>query len=183
MIAVGFNTTGDKYTTTTTRELNDKMDIITQKGRDLVMARIRSMTQQKPLISDRIAEARSQGGLEENEELHMALEDMQRLDVEISRLGQIVANSTVLPKLKPGPRDTVIVGSTVRIEDFDKDRIIEYTILGEVESDPANGVINHSAPLAKLLLGSFVGDVVDLKRGNNWLEYEILEIFVKEDVA
>lgn len=186
MNLVGFNTTAttnDKYTASTTQELNNNMDIITQKGRDMVMARIADMLRQKPIISERIAEARSQGGLEENEELHMALEELQRVDVEINRLNSIVTDCVILPKLKAGPRETVTAGSTVRIEDFTNDRIIEYTILGEVESDPANGIINHKAPLAKLLLGCYVGDVVDMKRGDDWLEYEVLEIFIKEEEA
>ena len=49
----------------------------------------------KPEITQRIQDARSQGGLEENEELLTALDDMQTLDMELHRLQEILETATI----------------------------------------------------------------------------------------
>lgn len=181
MTLMGFNIdNSDKYTDNSfEQEINQSMDIITQHGRDTVVKRISELTSKKSDISERISAAREQGGVEENEELHMALEEMQRNDVEIDRLSSLVSKSTLLEPLKPGSYDRVKPGVTVKLENFTVDKIVEYTILGEVESDPGNGIISFKSPLGIELMNAQVGDEIELERGTTIIEYEVLDIFVK----
>lgn len=182
---MGFNiSNSDKYTVNTNKdqEITPSMDIITRAGRSSVTQRVLDLQAKKPEISLRIGAARDQGGVEENEELHMALEEMQRNDVEIERLSSILAKCTLLEPLSPGNYDTVRPGVTVRLENFTVDKIVEYTILGEIESNPGKGIISFKSPLGVELLGAKQGDYIELDRGTNIIEYEVLEIFVKEEI-
>lgn len=66
---------------------------------------------------------------------------------------------------------TVRFGSTVALEKHDRERV-EYQIIGEDEADPAHGKISYVSPIARLLIGASVGDVLALADG----EAKILEI-------
>lgn len=177
----GFNIeNSDKYTNNEReRDYSNTMDLITEKGREQVSKKISDLQKRKPFISEQIAAARDNGGLEENEELHMALEEMQRVEVEIIRLSEIIDKSTTLNIPKSGEYDIVRPGMTVEIENFNTEKVMTYTILGEFESDPNKGSISYKSPLGKELLNMRVGDCVELQRGNDIIEYEILRIFVE----
>lgn len=59
----------------------------------------------------------------------------------------------------PPPADQVAFGSRVTIRMNAKDRVIN--IVGDDEADPASGCIAFSAPLARALMGTIAGDIVD----------------------
>jgi transcription elongation factor GreA len=180
MILTGFNIDkSDKYTNNRERDYDNTMDLITDKGRVEVLKKISELQKRKPFISDQIAAARENGGVDENEELHMALEEMQRIEVEMGRLQTIVDKSATLNIPAVGEYDAIRPGMTVELENFNIDKIVTYTILGEYESDPGKGSISYKSPLGKELLGLRVGDAVELERGNDIIEYEVLRIFVE----
>lgn len=169
----------DKYTDNMReRDYNNIMDLITDKGREQVLKKISELQKRKPFISEQIAAARENGGVDENEELHMALEEMQRIEVEVGRLQTIVDKSVTLNIPKVGEYDVIRPGMTVELENFNIDKIVTYTILGEFESDPGKGSISFKSPLGKELLNMRVGDCIELQRGPNIIEYEVLRIFV-----
>ena len=64
-------------------------------------------------------------------------------------------------QLMPQPADikTVAFGLTVTFEREDG-RVQTYRIVGEDEADPKSGSISYGAPVARLLAGKAVGDVV-----------------------
>jgi transcription elongation GreA/GreB family factor len=65
-------------------------------------------------------------------------------------------------RIAPAPEDdgTVRFGATVTIERSDGRRQA-WRIVGEDEADPAAGTISHASPLATVLLGRSVGDVIE----------------------
>lgn len=65
--------------------------------------------------------------------------------------------------------DTVAFGSTVTFS-RDDGRVQTYRIVGEDEADPKAGSISYVSPVARLLLGKSVGDVVTM--GDQELEIE-----------
>lgn len=67
--------------------------------------------------------------------------------------------------------DKVAFGSTVTFSRADG-RVQTYRIVGEDEADPKAGSISFVAPVARLLIGKAVGDVV----GSGTQEIEILSI-------
>ena len=79
------------------------------------------------------------------------------------RTAQVIAD--------PTSNDTVAFGSTVTFR-RDDGRVQKYHIVGEDEADPKAGSISFVAPVAKLLMGKAVGDVV----GTSGQELEIIAI-------
>jgi transcription elongation GreA/GreB family factor len=71
----------------------------------------------------------------------------------------------------PASSDTVSFGSTVTFS-RDDGRVQKYRIVGEDEADPKAGSISFVAPVARVLMGKAVGDVVSV--GDQ--ELEILAI-------
>lgn len=67
------------------------------------------------------------------------------------RTAQVVAN--------PASTDTVAFGSTVTFA-RDDGRVQTYRIVGEDEADPKAGSVSFVSPVARLLMGKGVGDVV-----------------------
>ena len=72
---------------------------------------------------------------------------------------------------KPTSTDTVAFGSTVTFRREDG-RVHQYQIVGEDEADPKAGSISFVSPVARLLIGKAVGDVV----GASGQELEIMAI-------
>jgi len=170
----------DKYTANNNdQEYNKNMDLLTKNGRTDLENKIMILNRKKPIIAEQLYAARENGGIEENEELHMSLDEMNRVDIEIARLQAIIEKSTLLEIPAPGSYDKIIPGVTVELENFFVDKIVTYTILGESESNPSNGSISFKSPLGRELLGMGVGDVAELIRGDDVIEYEVLKIYVK----
>ena len=71
----------------------------------------------------------------------------------------------------PASTDTVAFGSTVTFS-RDDGRVQTYRIVGEDEADPKAGSISYVSPVARLLMGKAVGDVVE----TGGQELEILAI-------
>ncbi|KAA1180171.1 transcription elongation factor GreA [Rhizobium tropici] len=72
----------------------------------------------------------------------------------------------------PGSSDVVVFGSTVTYSREDG-RVQKYRIVGEDEADPRAGSISYVSPVARLLMGKKVGDVVSL--GKEELEIAAIE--------
>jgi transcription elongation GreA/GreB family factor len=73
--------------------------------------------------------------------------------------------------LHPTSTDIVAFGSTVTFR-RDDGRVQKYLIVGEDEADPKAGSISFVSPVARLLMGKAVGDVV----GTSGQELEIIAI-------
>jgi len=71
----------------------------------------------------------------------------------------------------PANTDTIAFGSTVTFRRGDG-RVQTYAIVGEDEADPRRGMISYVSPVARLLMGKSVGDVVEV----TGQELEILTI-------
>jgi transcription elongation GreA/GreB family factor len=78
------------------------------------------------------------------------------------RTAQIITTSST---------DTVAFGSTVTFK-RDDGRVQKYRIVGEDEADPKAGSISFVSPVARLVMGKAVGDVV----GASGQEIEIIAI-------
>ncbi len=68
----------------------------------------------------------------------------------------------------PEPGSEVVrFGMTVELENLDDGGTRVWTIVGEDEADPANGKISHVSPVAIMLFGRPVGDVLKIN-GKDW---------------
>jgi transcription elongation GreA/GreB family factor len=98
-------------------------------------------------------------------------EQASRVARELRYWTQRRATAQVTPP--PVDNSEVRFGSTVSIQRGDGRRQT-WRIVGEDEADPARGTLSHASPLARMLMGREVGDVVQAGAG----EAEIVAIEV-----
>lgn len=149
---------------------------ITKDGFEKISEELKHLKKvDRPDIIKKIAEARSHGDLSENAEYHAARERQSFIEGRIGYLEGIIADAQVIDVAKLGG-DKVLFGATVVLMDIENDSEIQYTLVGEVESDPKKGRISISSPIGRSLVGKSEGDEVKVVTPSGVREYEILEV-------
>lgn len=149
---------------------------MTRSGFQKVEAELKRLkSRERPLIVREIEEARAHGDLSENAEYHAAKEKQGQLEARINLLEDKLARAQVIDPSGQST-DQVRFGLTVELEDAQTGDQLAYTILGEEESDAANGKISVTSPIARALLGKAVGDCVTVHVPKGTREFEILQI-------
>ena len=127
-------------------------------------------------ISQQIKEARSFGDLSENAEYTEARNEQSRVEGRIQELEYTLRMATTVEDDEI-TLDTVGIGTKVRIQDLDLGDEEIYTIVGAMESDPANNIISTEAPVGAALVGHSAGDQVEVVTPSGvTLKFKILEI-------
>tara|TARA_B100000989_G_scaffold99278_1_gene72431 strand:+ start:250 stop:726 length:477 start_codon:yes stop_codon:yes gene_type:complete len=150
---------------------------LTKEGEILIKEKLNELKfTQRPEISLAIAEARAHGDLKENAEYHAAKELQGLVEAKINEMENALANAQVIDVKEIPETGRVVFGATIKIYDIDNDNEISYKIVGNLESDPENGSISIDTPIAKTLVGKFVGDEISIKTPSGILNYEILDV-------
>ncbi|MDA7701775.1 transcription elongation factor GreA [Gammaproteobacteria bacterium] len=131
---------------------------------------------ERPRVSASIAEARAHGDLKENAEYHAAKEEQGLMEAKINDIESALSNAQVIDVQEIPETGRVIFGSTIKLYDVNSDKEIVYKIVGNLESDPTNGLISIDTPIAKGLVGKFVDDEVTIITPSGQLTYEIIEV-------
>lgn len=154
------------------------MDVITADEKVKIKARFDWLTANRPVISERIAEARALGDLKENAEYHAAREQQGMEEAEIRRLEERLATAQVVDttKLADG---VVFIGSTVKLREEGDDEIEIYRLVGESTDDDGDDDIievTATSPMGEALMKARVGEVVRVNAPRGVKRFEILEI-------
>ncbi len=113
---------------------------------------------------------------EPNPEYLTFQEDMSLLDTRIAEHENILQNAELIQKPPKGKGNIIDLGATVVCEvDGEQD---EFTIVGSLECNPSAGKISNESPVGRTLLGSRVGDVVDVHSSVH-ARYKILKILYR----
>jgi len=137
--------------------------------------RLKTLKAEFETLPEIIAEAREKGDLKENAEYHAAREKQGLLQAMISKLESDMASSEVIDP-KSLNKEIITFGKKVSVKDKSNDKILTYTILGELEADIYKNEITIVTPVAKGLLGKKVGETVTIKVPAGDKVFEILEI-------
>lgn len=138
----------------------------TQEGYNKLHERIKHIgTIETVENAKEIEVARAHGDLRENAEFKAALERKDRLQSELKTLSDQLNKARVLTK-EEIDTSAVHVGTTVDCED-EEGNIISYTLLGPWDADPDKNILSFQSKLAKSLLGSSVGDTIELHGKTN----------------
>ena len=130
------------------------------EGYELLMADLKALREERPLIVDAIEEARAHGDLSENAEYHAAKERQGQVEAQISELEDKVSRAQIIdPKTLSG--DKVIFGATVTLLDED-DKPVKYQIVGQTEADASKGRISYTSPIARALIGKQVEEEIEV---------------------
>ena len=148
---------------------------MSQEGLDKLKKELSEALAQRPVISTAIAEAREKGDLSENAEYESAREAQGLLELRIAKLQNQIVNAKVLDSSQLNT-DKVQMLNTVKVENLNNKRIMEFTIVGESEADFAKGKLAATTPIAKALLGHDKGETVDAKVPSGIIKFKILDI-------
>ena len=148
---------------------------MSQDGLDKLKKELSEALAQRPVISAAIAEAREKGDLSENAEYESAREAQGLLELRIAKLQNQIVNAKVLDSSQLNT-DKVQMLNTVKVENLNNKRIMEFTIVGESEADFAKGKLAATTPIAKALMGHGKGEVVEAKVPNGIMKFKILDI-------
>ena len=149
---------------------------ITPEGFNKLREKLKHLDEEvRPEVEKRLGVAREMGDLSENAEYDSAREELWRLDKQISDLRNYMARAEIIDPSKKRT-DEVCFGSKVKIRDLKNKEVIEYTLVGEKESNPSDGFISVSSPVGQALVGHKKGDKIDIKVPAGILHYEIIGI-------
>lgn len=153
------------------------MSYVTKEGLLKMKAELEQLeTQERPKITQQIAEARDKGDLSENAEYDAAKEAQGMLEMRISKLKDIVSTSKVIDEsLIDTSKVSILCKVKLKNNATNKEQV--FTLVPDNESDLKSGKISVNTPIAKGLLGKKTGERADIILPNgNKLSFDVLEI-------
>nr|WP_312579655.1 transcription elongation factor GreA [Sedimentibacter sp.] len=126
-------------------------------------------------ISGRIKIALAEGDLSENAEYSESKDEQNKNESRIIVLEHTLKHVKIV-KHNEENKDTIQIGSKVKIRDIEYDEIMDYMVVGATEADPVAGKISNLSPLGTQLLGKKQGETVDVTSPGGIVKYEIIEI-------
>jgi transcription elongation factor GreA len=155
-----------------------KVSYITEEGLQKLKLDLNHLISvERPAISKLIAEARDKGDLTENAEYEAAKEAQGMLEMKISKLQDVIANSRIMDGSKIDT-ERIQIMNRIKIKNTRNNATMEYTIVSDNEADLKKGKIAVSTPIARGLLGKRVGDLVEIKVPSGIIPFEIIEISI-----
>jgi transcription elongation factor GreA len=126
-------------------------------------------------VAREIAEARDKGDLSENAEYDAAKEKQGMLELEISKLEELISNARIIDESKVDTSQVSIL-SIVKLKNKKNNQIMSYTLVAEKEADLKMGKISIDSLIGKGLLGKRVGEIAKIQVPAGMMEFEVLEI-------
>jgi transcription elongation factor GreA len=150
--------------------------ILTAEGYEKLKQEIEFLqTEKRREVAERIRVAREFGDIAENAEYDDAKNEQAMLEHKIAQLEERLLSARVITK-KEISKDTVSVGSKVRIRDVKAKQTFEYHIVGSAEANPAENKLSNESPVGKAIMGHKKGDVVEVAAPRGTTKFKILEI-------
>ena len=131
---------------------------------------------QRPKVVEAIAEARSHGDLKENAEYHAAKEQQALIESRVVAINDLIARANVIDVTKIENNGKVIFGSTVKLQDLENDKKINYKLVGQDEADIKKNLIFFKSPIGKALVGKDKGEMVTVNTPSGEKNFEILDV-------
>ena len=150
--------------------------LLTRAGYEKLIRELEFLSQvERPQVVREILEAAQEGRVEKNPDFQSALAHRRQLERRIRQLQQTLANAEVLVGSNLSP-DKVRFNARVRVVNLSTGQEREYKMVGPLEADAASGRLSLASPLGKALLGSAVGDRLQVQTPRGMRMYQVLEI-------
>lgn len=142
---------------------------------DRHVAQIRIVEDKLGEAKMKVGEAAKLGDLSENAEYDAAREEVEFLTTRFQEFtGQLVGMQIVDPsKTDPG---MITIGKSVRLRDAISGEELVYNVVGGGFTDQSKNEVSYKAPLAAGLVGSRVGDTVEVPVPEGSRTLEVLAI-------
>jgi transcription elongation factor GreA len=132
-------------------------------------------TEKRREVAERIKTAREFGDIAENAEYDDAKNEQALLEHRIAQLEERILNARVITK-KEISKDSVSIGSRVRLRDVDAKETIEYHIVGSAEANPSENKLSNESPVGKAIIGRKKGETVEVTAPRGTLKFKIMDI-------
>ena len=128
-------------------------------------------------VAEQIKEARSFGDLSENSEYDEAKTEQGKLYSRIAEIKVLIDNAEIVDNIDhDAPKDTVTLGSIVKVRDIEDDYEETYEIVGSQEANPREGRISDDSPVGRALRGHRAGEQVTVEAPAGNLKFEIVSV-------
>lgn len=126
-------------------------------------------------VAERIKQAIAFGDISENSEYDEAKNEQAQVEERINKLENMLRKAVIIDE-EDINTEIVSIGATVQVKDLEFDEVVEYMIVGSTEADPYELKISNESPVGRALLGSKVGDTVEVQIPDGVTKYEVLKI-------
>ena len=157
-----------------------KVSYYTAKGLKKLKRELNNLRDiERPKASMAIAEARDKGDLSENAEYDAAKEAQGMLELQISKLEELIANARLIDESQLD-NSKVLIHSTVEVKNNQTPSAkMKYKLVAQSEANLNAGKISVDSPIGKGILGKSVGDIAEVNTPGGKTVYEILKIEYK----
>ncbi len=153
---------------------------ITPQGLAALKARYDHLLgKERPEIVEIVSWAAGNGDRSENGDYLYGRKRMREIDRELAHLAKVMKHAKVVDPAQQPDKSRVFFGATVTIADED-DEERTLTIVGDKEQDAGQNRIGWSAPIARALRGSQVGDLRTVRLPGGEKEWEVVAISYPE---
>ena len=126
-------------------------------------------------VAQKIKEAREQGDLSENAEYDAAKDEQRDIELRIEELEKLLKNAEVVVEDEID-LDKINIGCKVKLLDVEYDEEMEFYIVGSTEANSLQNKISNESPVGRALIGTVVGECVDVETQAGDIQYKVLEI-------
>ncbi len=156
--------------------MQEKKNILTYEGLQKYEEELHNLkVVKRQEVAQKIKEAREQGDLSENAEYDAAKDEQRDIEARIEELEKILKNAEVVVEDEVD-LDKINIGCQIKILDVELNEELEYKIVGSTEANSLKGKISNESPVGKALIGSEVGDMVEVETQAGTIQYKVLEI-------
>lgn len=153
-----------------------KKNYLSKEGYEKLDKELRDLkTRGRKEIAEEISEARAKGDLSENAEYDAAKEAQGHLETRIAELENTLATASIIDKKDINTSKAYLL-STVTILNKKTNKEMKYTLVSKDEADFKQGKISVDSPIGKGILGTEIGEVIEVDVPAGKLEFEIKKI-------
>ncbi|HEY9016820.1 transcription elongation factor GreA [Thiomicrospira sp.] len=150
---------------------------MTKDGADKLQVELQRLKkEERPRITQAIADAREHGDLKENAEYHAAREQQGFIEARIKHLEGVLSHAQIIDVASLNAQGKIVFGATVKLLNIETDDEVIYRIVGNEESDLKQNKISINSPIARALIGKEEGEEVVVQAPSGEIDYEILEV-------
>ncbi len=155
------------------------MEMLTKTEVESLQARLDQLIANRPVISQRIAEARALGDLRENGDYHAAREQQGIEEAEIRRIEGRLANTSVVDDTRAKSMGIVFIGATVRMAEDGTDDAELFKLVGEASGGLPEDVteVTATSPMGEALMKARVGELIAVRTPRGTVKkFRVMEI-------
>ena len=150
--------------------------LIPREGYDKLVAELEELTAVKRKeIAVQLGEAIAQGDLSENADYDAAKNAQAENEERIYKLENMIKSVRIIEESEI-EEDKVNLGQTVIVENTRTGDRNTYKIVGSNESDPLSGLISNESPVGRKLMGSRLGEEVEVEIPDGIIHLKVVEI-------